>query len=61
LRERTTILLWIGLSFVLIAINNLLVFTDVIIWPTIDLLPLRRLSSVAAAAVLVVGLAWEAE
>ena len=61
LRTRTRLLLWSALCFVLIAVNNLFVVIDLLVLPAIDLLPLRRLASLSAIAVLLFGFIWEIE
>ncbi|MFZ2031550.1 MAG: DUF5985 family protein [Vitreimonas sp.] len=62
LRSRSRLLLWSAVSFVFLAINNFLVFADlVIIGPTIDLLALRYAAALAAVCVLIYGFIWEAE
>jgi hypothetical protein len=59
---RTRLLLWSALCFVLLALNNLLVFIDLVLLPvTIDLIPLRQLASLAAVGVLLFGFVWESE
>lgn len=61
-RNRTRFLLWGAICFVLLALNNLLVFFDIVVLPTsIDLLPARRLASLAAVGVLLFGFVWEAD
>ncbi len=61
-RTRTRLLLWTAISFVFLAINNLLVFADIVITgPAIDLLWLRYAASLAAVSVLIYGFIWEAE
>jgi hypothetical protein len=61
LRSRSRLLLWSALAFVGFALNNALVFIDLVLLPTtIDLLPLRHLSSLAALGVLLYGFIWEA-
>ncbi|MCC7346841.1 MAG: hypothetical protein IT538_05525 [Variibacter sp.] len=60
LRTRSRLLLWSALAFVGFAANNLLVFVDLVLLPvTVDLLPLRNLTSVAAVLVLLYGFIWE--
>lgn len=62
MQNRTRLLLWSALCFVGLAVNNLLLFIDVVILPTtIDLLPLRHLSSLAAVSILLYGFIWETE
>jgi Family of unknown function (DUF5985) len=59
---RTRLLLWSALCFVLLALNNLLVFIDLVLLPvTIDLIALRQLASLAAVGVLLFGFVWESE
>ena len=63
LRTQTRLLFWSALCFVFLAINNLLVFIDTIIFPgpQVDLRPFRLAASLAAVLVLAWGLIWEAE
>lgn len=58
-RNRTRLLLWSSLCFVGLAINNVILFLDLAVFPSVDLLPLRTLTSVIAMTILVVGLVWE--
>lgn len=61
-RSRKRLLLWSGLCFLGLAISNLLVFLDVIVWPTnIDLYPERLTTAAIAMALLMYGLIWEGE
>ena len=60
-RNRTRLLLWSAICFVLIAFNNLFVVVDILVLPSVDLVPLRRLASLAAVAVLLFGFIWETE
>ncbi len=62
-RTRTRLLFWSGLCFVFLAVNNLLVFIDTIVFPgpEIDLRPARLAASLAAVLVLAWGLIWETE
>ena len=52
-------LLWAGLCFVALVLNNVLLYVDVIIGPTIDLAVPRGLAGVAGIGILVFGLVWE--
>ena len=60
-RRRERLLLWSSLCFSLLAINNFLVFVDIILLPQVDLLPLRQLTALGAVAVLLYGFIWEIE
>jgi hypothetical protein len=60
-RSRKRLLLWTALSFVCLALNNLFLVADVVIFPDVYLWPLRPLAALAAIAVLLYGFIWEAE
>jgi len=61
-RSRSRLLLWSSLCFVAFAINNLLLFIDVVVLPTqVDLLPFRQLSALAGVGVLLYGFIWDAD
>ena len=60
--NRTPLLLWSAICFMLLAVNNFLVVVDLVVLPTsIDLLPLRRLTALTAVGVLLFGFIWETE
>lgn len=61
LRSRARLLLWSAACFLLIALNNLFVVIDLLVLPSVDLIPLRRLASLSAVAVLLFGFIWETE
>lgn len=58
-QNRTRLLLWSALSFVALAVNNCLLFADIVLLPNISLLPLREAANLAAAALLLYGFIWE--
>lgn len=59
-RQRTRLLLWSSLCFVLLAFNNLLLFIDLIVVPpTVDLSPWRGAAGLAGVSLLLFGLIWE--
>lgn len=58
-RTRTRLLLWSGLCFVGLALNNVLLFVDLAVITEVDLSELRDLSGFAGVALLVFGLVWE--
>jgi hypothetical protein len=60
-RHRTPLLLWSGICFALLALNNLILVLDLVVFPDIDLGPARALSSLLAVGVLVYGFVWEAD
>jgi hypothetical protein len=59
-RSPAPLLFWSSLSFVGWAINNALVFTDLVMLPAVDLSLARALVAVAAVGLLLYGLIWDA-
>ena len=56
------LLLWSALCFVGLSVNNVLLFVDLVIFPTqLDLRPYRLLSALAGVLSLLYGFIWEAE
>ncbi len=61
-RTRTRLLLWTAISFCFLALNNLLVFADVVVaGPDIDLWAFRYVAALAAIGAMIYGFIWEAE
>ncbi len=61
-RTGVKLLLWSALCFVGLAINNLLLFVDVVVLsPEISLVPWRQATTVVALSVLLYGFIWEAD
>lgn len=58
-RGRKRLLLWSGLCFVGLALSNILIFLDLVIFPQIDLYYWRLGTTLAAMALLLYGLIWE--
>lgn len=57
--SRARLLLWSSLSFIGLAFNNLLLFVDLVVLPTLDLLLYRSLMAALAVMVLLLGLIWD--
>lgn len=57
---RTRLLLWSSCCFVGLAVNNALLFVDLILFPSVSLELWRSLIALAAMTLLLVGLIWEA-
>jgi hypothetical protein len=57
-RSRSSLPFWTAVCFGLLAVNNLLVFTDIVLLPATDLSIPRVATSLAAAGVLVFGFVW---
>ena len=60
-RQRERLLLWSSLCFGLLAVNNLLVFVDIILLPEMNLIPVRSATALGAVGVLLYGFIWEIE
>ena len=60
-RGRYRLLLWSGLCFVCLSVNNLLLFFDLVVFPTVDLRIYRSLAGFAGVLCLLYGFVWEAE
>ena len=60
-RARDRLLLWSAICFSLLALNNLLVFIDIVLLPDVDLSVPRLVTSLAGVAVLLYGFVWEVE
>ena len=58
-RSRTRLLFWSGLCFVGLALNNVVLFVDLVIIPSVDLSLVRSGSALIAMLVLLFGLVWE--
>jgi hypothetical protein len=56
---RARLLLWSGLCFAGLALNNILLLVDKRLVPTIDLSLWRTLPALAGIALLLYGLVWE--
>lgn len=60
-RTRAKLLFWSALCFSLLALNNLLLVLDLVVFPKADLALPRSLVSLAAVATLLFGFIWDAE
>jgi hypothetical protein len=60
--SRSRLLLWSSLAFVGLALNNALLFVDLVLIPDgVDLSIVRSMTALAALVVLAYGLIWETE
>jgi hypothetical protein len=55
------LLLWSGLCFVFLTLNNVLLFFDLVVFPDLDLRPYRLVAALVAVGFLLYGFIWEAE
>ncbi len=58
---RTRLLFWSFIGFVGLALNNVLVFVDLVLVPTTDLALVRTLAGAAGLLALLYGLIWSAD
>jgi hypothetical protein len=59
LRNPSRLLLYSALCFAGLALNNILMFADLIVFPESDLSILRHTVALVALAVLIYGFVWE--
>ncbi|HZG42859.1 MAG TPA: DUF5985 family protein [Longimicrobium sp.] len=58
-RNRVRLLLWSGLCFTGLALNNIILLVDMRVVPEIDLSVWRTLPALAGIVILLYGLVWE--
>jgi len=58
-RSGARLLLWSGICFGCLALNNVLLFVDMRLLPTIDLFVLRNVPTLVGIALLLYGMIWE--
>ncbi|HWK10084.1 MAG TPA: DUF5985 family protein [Vicinamibacterales bacterium] len=59
-RSRARLLFWSSLAFAGFALNNVLVFADLVVLPSVDLSLLRTLTALGAVSLLLYGLVVDA-
>ena len=59
-RTGARLLLWCGLCFAALAVENAVLFGDLILFPNMDLSAVRTAAALAGAMMLLYGLVWEA-
>jgi hypothetical protein len=57
--QRTPLLLWCCLCFFGLAVNNVILFTDLFVVPDVDLELLRNLTALVSLCLMLIGLIWE--
>ena len=60
-RTGVRLLLWSGLCFVGLAIDNVFLYIDIIIIPNVDISIWRRLPGLVALTILIYGLVWDSK
>lgn len=61
LSVRLRLLLWSGLCFVCLSVNNILLFLDLVVFTDVDFRPYRLVAALAGVVFLLYGFIWEAE
>jgi hypothetical protein len=61
LRSHYRLLLWSGVCFAGLTLNNVLLVLDKLVLPTVDLSAWRTAVALAAMAVLLYGMIWDTE
>jgi hypothetical protein len=60
-RTGLRLLLWSGLCFVWLVVNNLVLFADWVLFPELDLSLVRSATALAGVSTLLFGLIWDAQ
>ena len=60
-RSRYKLLLWSGLCFAWLTVNNILLILDKLVFPSVDMTTWRLITALFAIIVLLYGLIWNAE
>lgn len=61
LSSRTRLLLWSALCFIGLALNNVLLVFDKLVFPSLDLSPWRTGSALAAMSILLYGMIMDSD
>ena len=59
--QRSRLLLWSSACFVGLALNNILLFVDLVVVPELDLSLVRTACALVAVVMMLVGLIWESK
>jgi len=53
------LLLWSGLCFLGLALDNVILYVDLFVWPDVNMAAFRRLPGLFSLMLLIFGLVWE--
>lgn len=59
--SRARLLFWSSVCFIGLALNNIVLFADLVVVPQLDLRPLRDATALVALSVMLFGLIWDRE
>jgi hypothetical protein len=60
-RTRVRLLLWSGLCFIGLMLDNLFLYVDVVVVPDVSLVVIRKIPGLIAILLLLFGLVWESK
>ena len=60
-RSRMRLLLWSGLCFAALTVNNVVLFLDLVVFPGVDLSLWRSVLALVGVATLLYGLIWDSQ
>ncbi len=60
-QSRARLLFWTATAFSFLALNNLFLVADMIVFPGLDLWPLRQAASALAVGVMLYAFVWEGQ
>jgi hypothetical protein len=60
-RDATRLVLWSAIAFACFAVNNALVFADLVVRPNVNLAVMRAATACIAGGVLLFGLIWQTD
>jgi hypothetical protein len=61
LRRRIRLLMWSGLCFICLTINNVALFVDLVVFPDIDLRLARLIPALIGMTLLLYGFIWDSD
>ncbi len=59
--SRLRLLLWSSLCFAGLAVNNLVLLLDLVIFPGVDMSVVRSITALASVSILLFGLIWDGQ
>jgi hypothetical protein len=60
-QQRVRLLLWSGLCFAGLMIENVMLYVDVVVVPDVDLSLWRKIPGLVALAILLFGMIWDSK
>lgn len=57
--SRARLLLWSGICFAFLAVNNVVLVLDLLVFPSVNLFVVRNAAALLAVAAMLYGLVWD--